>query len=83
MGSPTLGETERVRRIQDKNAPKSYAGGLPASHECATCLALRQDFEQVANLPLLEEGMPQGKLRLDLVAVPPALPLARHVALVD
>ena len=45
-------------------------------------LALRQDFEQVANLPLFEEGMPQGKLRLDLVAVPPALPLARHVALV-
>jgi hypothetical protein len=46
-------------------------------------LALRHDFEQVANLPLLEEGMTQGKLRLDLVAVPPALPLARHVALVD
>jgi hypothetical protein len=39
-------------------------------------LALGQDFEQLANLPLLDEGMPQGKLRLDLVAVPPALSLA-------
>ena len=27
--------------------------------------------------------MPQGKLRLDLVAVPPALSLAQHVALFD
>ena len=35
-------------------------------------LALGQDFEQLANLPPLDEGMPQGKLRLDLVAVPPA-----------
>ena len=46
-------------------------------------LALRQDFEQLANLPLLDEGMPQGKLGLDLVAVPPALSLAQHVALFD
>jgi hypothetical protein len=46
-------------------------------------LALRQNFEQLANLPLLDEGMPQGKLRLDLVAVPPALSLAQDVALFD
>jgi hypothetical protein len=46
-------------------------------------LALGQDFEQLANLPLLDEGMPQGKLRLDLVAVPPALSLAQDVALFD
>jgi hypothetical protein len=46
-------------------------------------LALRQNLEQLADLPLLDEGMPQGKLRLDLVAVPPALSLAQHVALFD
>jgi hypothetical protein len=46
-------------------------------------LGLRQDLEQLADLALLEEGMPQGKLRLDLVAVPPALSLAHRVALVD
>jgi hypothetical protein len=40
-------------------------------------------LEQLADLPLLDEGMPQGKLRLDLVAVPPALSLAQHVALFD
>jgi hypothetical protein len=44
-------------------------------------LALRRDFEQLADLPLLHEGMPQGKLRLDPVAVPPAMPLAHDVAL--
>ena len=60
---------------------ESNARRLPASRWLATCLALRQDFEQVANLPLLDEGMPQGKLSLDLVAVPPALSLAQHVAL--
>ena len=27
--------------------------------------------------------MPQGKLRLDLVAVPPAMSLAQHIALFD
>ena len=54
---------------------------LPA--DLATCLALREDLEQLADLPLLDEGMPQGKLSLDLVAVPPALSLAQHVALFD
>ena len=32
-----------------------------------------QHFEQIAHLSLLDEGMAQGKLRLDLVAVPPAV----------
>jgi hypothetical protein len=31
----------------------------------------------------LDERMPQGKLRLDLVAVPAAMSLAEHIALVD
>jgi hypothetical protein len=62
--------------------PHERAGGLhpPAVGDL---LILRQDVEQLANLPLLDEGMPQGELRLDLVAVPPALSLAQHVALFD
>jgi hypothetical protein len=31
----------------------------------------------------LNERVPQGKLRLDLVAVPAAMSLAEHIALVD
>jgi hypothetical protein len=42
-------------------------GPLPLTSDLPS--SLRQDFEQLANLPLLDEGMPQGKLRLDLVAV--------------
>jgi hypothetical protein len=56
-------------------------GPLPLTRDLPS--SLRQDFEQLANLPLLDEGMPQGKLGLDLVAVPPALSLAQHVALFD
>jgi hypothetical protein len=42
-----------------------------------------QHFEQIAHLSPLDEGMTQRKLRHDLVAIPSALSLAQHVALVD
>jgi hypothetical protein len=43
----------------------------------------KQNFEQLANLLLLDDGMPQGKLGLDLVAVSAPMSLAQHVALLD
>jgi hypothetical protein len=40
-------------------------------------------LEQIANLLFLDEGMPQGQLRLDLVVVSSPTSLARHIALID
>ena len=42
-----------------------------------------QDLEQIAHLSPVDEGMAQGKIGLDLVAIPSALPLPPHVALLD
>jgi hypothetical protein len=39
--------------------------------------------QQVADRPLLDEGVAERTLAHDLVAVPPAVSLAQHVALVD
>ena len=46
-------------------------------------LRSQQHVEQVTDLAVLDERVAQGKLRLDLVAVPPAMSLAQHVALLD
>jgi hypothetical protein len=46
------------------------------------CRLADQDPEQIAHLMLLGQGVGQRQLGLDLVAVPSALPLAHHVALV-
>jgi hypothetical protein len=40
-----------------------------------------QNLEQIADLLPLDEGMTQGKIRHDLVAVSPPLSLAHYVAL--
>jgi hypothetical protein len=42
-----------------------------------------QHFEQLPHLSPVDEWMTQGQIRYHLVAVPPALPLAQHVALLD
>ena len=42
-----------------------------------------QHFEQIAHLSPVDERMTQGQVRLDLVAIAPALPLAQHIALLD
>ena len=44
---------------------------------------LHQQPEQVADLAVLGKWVAQGELRVDLVAVAPALPLAQHVSLID
>ena len=40
-----------------------------------------QHLQQIADFSILDERMSQGELGLDLVAVPAAVPLAQHVAL--
>jgi hypothetical protein len=43
----------------------------------------QQDFEQVADLAIVDERVSQGKLGSDLVAITPPVPLSQHVAIVD